>query len=98
MGCLSYVSMVKINVVDAPWMPPGDPTTYPYGQKCETGSSLPVGYEMEGWLVSPPVVPSLGDTALRQKWCRRPGFFLLHAGHAGARRYSPHLQLDLPTR
>ena len=53
---MRYVSMVKISAVDTPEMPPGDPTTYPYGQWCETGHSLPVGYELEGWLLVPPVV------------------------------------------
>lgn len=56
MSNLRYVGLVKIRAVDAPEMPPGDPTTYPYGQRCETGHSLPVGYELEGWLLAPPVV------------------------------------------
>lgn len=56
MSDLRYVVLVKINVVDAPEAPPGEPTTYPYGQRCEKGHSLPVGYELEGWLVAPPLV------------------------------------------
>lgn len=53
---MKYVSMVKISAVDAPRMPPGDPTTYHYGQQCETGHSLPEGYQLEGFLAAPPTV------------------------------------------
>lgn len=52
---MRYVSMVKIRAADAPLIPPGDPTTYHYGEWCE-GQSLPVAYEIEGWLLVPPVV------------------------------------------
>jgi hypothetical protein len=50
-----YVRLVKNGPVAAPTMPPGDPTKYPYGLLCET-HSLPEGYTLEGWLVTPPVV------------------------------------------
>lgn len=53
---MNYVCMTKLGAVENPEMPPGDPTTYPYGRVCETGQSLPADYQLEGWLVIPPAV------------------------------------------
>ncbi len=52
---LPYVRVEKLAPTDSPTYPPGDPATYTHGQPCDT-DSLPVGYTVEGWLVSPPAV------------------------------------------
>lgn len=52
---LPYARIEKLAPTDSPTHPPGDPATYPCGQSSDT-NSLPVGYTVEGWLVSPPTV------------------------------------------
>jgi len=55
-GSMSYVRHQKLRAVDDPVAPPGDPSTYPYGQLPDKIESLPVAYWFEGWLVYPPIV------------------------------------------
>lgn len=52
---LPYARIEKLAPTDSPTCPPGDSATYAYGQPCDA-DSLPVGYTLEGWLVSPPAV------------------------------------------
>lgn len=51
-----YGRLLQVGAVENPDYKPGDPATYPIG-KCDiTDQSLPTGYYLEGWLISPLVV------------------------------------------
>ena len=52
---MRYIRLQKINAIDSPDFPSGDPAVYPYGKMC-LGHSLPLQYELEGWLLAAPVV------------------------------------------
>lgn len=52
---MKYVRLQKVRATDHPDTPPGDPATYVYGEQCET-HSLPVEYELHGWLGEDPAV------------------------------------------
>jgi hypothetical protein len=53
---MKYIRLQKIRAADCPDAPPADPVTYKYGERCATGHSLPIEYELEGWLAEDPAV------------------------------------------
>jgi hypothetical protein len=53
---MKYVRVLKIGTTDRPDSAPGNPMPYPYGGRCATDPSLPVDYELSGWLVQDPTV------------------------------------------
>lgn len=53
---MKYVRLRKIRSTVSPVAAPGNPATYAYGERCDRGCSLPVGYELAGWLVGDPVI------------------------------------------
>jgi hypothetical protein len=73
---MSYVRLQKLRAVDDPVAPPGDPSTYPYGQLPDKIESLPVAYWFEGWLVYPPIVGKrVAVLRLIRNGLRCPGVF-----------------------
>jgi hypothetical protein len=73
---MSYVRHQKLRAVDDPVAPPGDPSTYPYGQLPDKIESLPVAYWFEGWLVYPPIVGKrVAVLRLVRNGLRCPGVF-----------------------
>lgn len=52
---MKYVRLQKVRATDHPDTPPGDSATYRYGEQCDT-HSLPVEYELQGWLGEDPAV------------------------------------------
>lgn len=55
-GLADYIRLRKVGEVEAPDCKSGEWTTYPVGTSDMTDVSLPVGYELEGWLLTKPVV------------------------------------------
>lgn len=73
---MSYVRIKKLRSVKQPVAPPGDSPTHPAGQFQNKMGSLPVGYTVEGWLVSPPAVGGrVVLLRLVRNGLRRPGVF-----------------------
>jgi hypothetical protein len=76
-GCpMSYVRIKKLRSATRPVAPPGDPSMHQAGQFQNIVGSLPVGYTVEGWLVSPPAVGGrVVLIRLVRNGLRRPGVF-----------------------
>jgi hypothetical protein len=73
---MRYVRLQKLRAVEEPVAPPGDPSTYPYGQRPDKIQSLPVDYWFEGFLVYPPFVGKrVAVFRFVRNGIRRPGVF-----------------------
>ncbi len=59
MDALQYVRIEKLRPTESPAFAPGDPATYAYGELNDSGFSLPVGYNLEGWIHR---LPEVGES------------------------------------